>query len=378
MPRSDAPSQDRRYRIEAADARRHDDAFLRRWRELLAVSASPERIFQSPEFFDFLQSTATSGEGAELIVVSERSGGAIVGIVPVRLRIHSFDFRAGRHALAALDIPSVVLLGSVPLLPDDADALDALLQFLLDRYPRCQAVSMASMPLDCGLWRCISGSALLRRRYRRHLLYDWRACHQIPLPADFAAYLRQLSGKRRYNVGRQVRLLRAHGDGALELVCVERPVQVERLLAALDAVAPPQRRGQLLSDTTLRAFAERGLLLCYVLECAGRPCAVMMGLHFGGVLYLHNLFHDGALAHLSPGTVLLHQVIEQLCARGRCRVIDLGYGTPAYCHQSSNVTVQRTHLLMLRPSLRNRLACRLHQGFCGLADAIKRWTAKTA
>lgn len=369
----DVRPDDSPYRIEAAAAHRRDAALLRRWRALLAASESSERIFQSPEFFDYLAACATDEEGVELIVVRARASGEVVGVVPVRLRVHSFDFTAGRHALAAVAIPSIVLLSSVPLLPAEDGALDAVLQFLLAAYPRCQAISMTSLPFDSSLWRCISGSDLLRRRYRRHLLHDWRACHRIPLPHDFPAYLQQLSAKRRYNLGRQLRLLREHGGDRLVLHCIERPEQVERLLTALRTLTPPQRRRQLLSDTTLRELAQRGLLLCHVLECAGQPCAVMLGLAYDGVLYLHNILHDSALGHLSPGTVLLHQVIEQLCARGHFRVIDLGYGTPAYGYQSSNVTVQRAHLLMLRPSLKNRLACRLHQGFCVLAGIIKRW-----
>ena len=360
-----------RYLIETAGHRTGDEGFLRRWRALLDASDSPERIFQSPEFFEHMM--ATGDDGAELITVTDRAGGAIVGIVPVRLRCHSLDFTAGRRHLASLPVPSVVLLGSVPLLPADPALLDQLFQFLLARHPRCQAISLTAMPADSRLWRRIGGSALLARRYLWHLPHDWCDCHRIPLPADFAAYLAQFSAKRRYNLARQQRLLREHGQGHLELRCIEHPAQVGRLTAALAALTRPKRRGQLLSDATLHAFAHRGLLLCYVMECAGQPCALMLGLRYGDTLYVHNLFHDSALDHLSAGTVLLHLAIEQLCGR-RCRSIEFGYGAPAHSHPSSNVTALRAHLLVLRPSLGNRLMCRLHRGF----GAVVAWARRRA
>jgi len=355
MPTADA----RRYLIETARHRAGDAAFVRRWRTLLDASAGPERIFQSPEFFDYM--IAAGDEGAELIAVTERAGGAIVGIVPVRLRCHDLDFTAGRRRFASVPLRCVVLLGSVPLLPADPALLDRLFQFLLARYPRCQAISLAALPADSGLWRGMVASALLARRYLWHLPHGWSDCHRMPLPADFTAYLAQFSAKRRYNLTRQLRLLREHGGDRLALHCIEHPAQLGRLSDALAALTTPQRRGQLLSDPTLLALAGRGLLLCYVLECAGRPCALMLGQRYAGTLYLHNLFHDAALDHLSAGTVLLHLAIEDLCGR-HFRAIEFGYGAPGHHHPSCNVTARRAQLLVLRPSLRNRLLCRLHGG----------------
>lgn len=358
-----------RYLIEPASHRAGDAAFLQRWRELLDASASPERIFQSPEFFDYMM--ATGDDGAELVAVTERFGGAIVGIVPVRLRGHSLDFTAGPRHFASVPMRCVVLLGSVPLLPADPALLDQLFQFLLAHHPRCQAVSLAAMPADSALWRSIDGCAAPSRRYLWHRPHDWSDCHQIPLPGDFAAYLAQFSSKRRYNLTRQLRLLREHGDGRLELHCVEHPAQAGRLSAALTRLAPPKHRSQLLTDATLLEFARRGLLLSYVLESDGQPCALMLGQRYGNTLYLHNQFHDPALDHLSAGTVLLHLAIEQLCAR-QFRSIEFGYGAPAHQHASSNITALRAHLLVLRPTLGNRLLCRAHRGFGALVAWAKR------
>src|SRR5471032_2129471 len=160
-----AMSSTHRYQIDTASHLAGDAAFLRRWRVLLEQSAGPERIFQSPEFFDYM--LAAGDEGAGLYSITERDSGVIVGIVPVRLRRHSLDFAVGRRRYASVPLRCVMLLGSVPLLPADPALLDQLLQFLLAHYPRCQAVASPAMPADSALWRSVSGSALLAGRFRR-------------------------------------------------------------------------------------------------------------------------------------------------------------------------------------------------------------------
>jgi CelD/BcsL family acetyltransferase involved in cellulose biosynthesis len=359
------------YQIERAGHRIGDEHLLLRWRQLLAQSESPGRLYQSPEFFDYLLSTAADNQ-PELFILRERDGGAIVGVIPIALRRHSFDFAAGRRQLVRLAVPSIVLLGSAPLMPERPELLALLLRFLLAEYPRHQAVSLTALPQDSALWRCISGTADFARGYRLHLLNDWRDCHQIPLPASFEDFLSQFSSKRRYNLKRQQRQLRDHGQGRLDFHCIERPEQLDMLHTALTTLTTPARRSELWTDADLLGFARRGMLLCYRLDCGGQACALMLGLRCGGTLYLFNILHDSALDHLSVGTTMLHLAVEDLCDRRHFSMIDLGYGTPGHSYQSTNVTVQRAHLLLLRRNFRNHVASHLHSGFSSAVDWIKK------
>src|SRR5476651_296672 len=58
-----AMSSAHRYLIDTASHLAGDAAFLRRWRVLLEQSAGPERIFQSPEFFDYMIAAGDEGAG---------------------------------------------------------------------------------------------------------------------------------------------------------------------------------------------------------------------------------------------------------------------------------------------------------------------------
>ncbi|MES2297281.1 MAG: GNAT family N-acetyltransferase [Pseudomonadota bacterium] len=346
-------------------------AVLRRWRQLQEGADSDEALYQSPEFFEFLRA---SGAGrAELCHAIGSFEGALVGLLPLRLRTVELAFRVGAHEWGALDLPCIEVLGSVPLLPAASLAPERWVPGLFAAYPACQAISLPALPAASALHAILQDSAWLRRHHRRYLAHDWRACHRIVLPASYAAYQQQFNPKRRYNLNRQLRQLREHAGGALNLHRIEDTQQLPRLCAALAQLASPAHRAELLSDASLQAFAERGLLHSYVLECRGQACALMLGARAQRVLHLYNIFHDGALAALSPGTSILQLAIQELCEGGEVAAIDFGYGTPAHSYQSSNITLQRGHLLILRAGWRSATACALHQGYGQLLAVAKRW-----
>ena len=374
------------YLIAAARHRLHDPLLLARWQALLDASASPERIYQTPAYFT--HALARGMAGAELYTVCEAASGQLVGIVPVLERTHSLDFQAGARRLLSLAVPSVVVLGSVPLLPPDAALWRQLCRFLLARHPHCQAVSLTALPAppaapatpgprpaaDVAWWPWLRVPAMLR-----HVPHGWRDCHLAPLPADYAGLLAQLGAKRRYNLKRQLRLLEEL-RGPMALHAITQPAQLPQLSAALAALSTPQQRRQWLSDASLLSLAQRGLLLSYVLDCGAQPAALILALSDGRALHVNNILHDPALAQLSAGTAILFLAMEDACRR-RLRALDFGYGSPAHSYQSTNVTQRRGHVLLLRANWRNCLGSAAHRLWCAgvawaRATAALRWRAR--
>lgn len=348
------------YTIAAAPHRLDDPALLARWQELLAASQSPERIYQSPAYFAFAQARGLAGTA--LFTVTAQASGELVGILPVLERWLSLEFPAGRQRGWRLTLPSVVLLGSVPLLPPDPLLWQQVCSFLLARYPRCQAISLNAVPAPAAPWRTVPALA--------YLLHGWRDCHTTPLPADYASFLAQLGSKRRYNIKRQLRLLEAHCGGALRLHRIVRAEQLAHLSAALSQLSSAAQRRQWLSDATLTALAQHGLLQAYVLDCGDQPAALLLALCDGATLHIQNILHDTALAQHSPGTAILFLAIEDACQQG-LRRLDFGYGTPAHNYQSINQTQARGHLLVFRPSWRNRALYLAHRLWCAGAERLQ-------
>jgi CelD/BcsL family acetyltransferase involved in cellulose biosynthesis len=81
-------------------------------------------------------------------------------------------------------------------------------------------------------------------------------------------------------------------------------------------------------------LAERGLLLSYMLNIGGRPCALASGTRFKDTQVVHCFRHDAQIAHLSPGTVLQTLMMKDLIENKLARRIDYGFGEPR-CRQTT-------------------------------------------
>jgi hypothetical protein len=262
----------------------------------------------------------------------------------------------------------VVVLGSEPLIPNDPTLHDRLFITLADAFPDCDAIGMDSVAIDSFLWRHCHDSRAIRDYFLLHIPYGRQACHTIPLPATFDEYLAKFTAKKRYNLRRQVRLLQTFANGALELRRIETPDEVPLLLESVSAFRRvPFPKGQ---EPRLRDLARRGILLGYVLLCGERRCAVIIGLQHKSTYRLDEIAHDQSIAALSPGSTTLYMLIEDLI-RHRMGLIDFGYGEPAHAYRSTNVTVQRGTILLLRKTFLNRLRRTGHSTFRTAITLIK-------
>jgi CelD/BcsL family acetyltransferase involved in cellulose biosynthesis len=205
-------------------------------------------------------------------------------------------------------------------------------------------------------------------------------CQLIPLPATVAEHRARMTGKRRYNLRRQAKLLRDHGGGGrLELVRVESTQQVGDLVGAVNAPPGAGRLSQwgradplTLDRLDAEELARRGLLLTFLLMCGGRPCAALTGLQHRGVYYLNGIPRDQTLDRFSPGSTALQMAIEDLILNTSIRRIDLGFGEPAYSHSSTNVVEPRASILLMRRTVLNRLRRLVHAASGSIVGLAKR------
>jgi hypothetical protein len=174
-----------------------------------------------------------------------------------------------------------------------------------------------------------------------------------------------MTAKTRRNLRRQVRVLREHGGGRLECRHVEAEDQVEAFLEAAERVQARSWQGQLkewnhsgesaLVGPELKGLARAKVLRAYLLECGGEPCAYIVGYQFDGVFTGKETRFDEALGRLSPGTVLFYLVLEDLFARDRPELFNLGPGNNLYKERFSNQTAKHGSLFLFRRNLANRL-----------------------
>jgi hypothetical protein len=366
----------RDFVVVVATERASDPAFCILWQALVADSASPQKIYQGPDYFHFLKDTCKPGERIELLTVMRLSDAAIVGVVPVRLQGHTLHFRLGSLELGKIQVNMINLLGSIPAVPACPAVIGYLGTQLLALFPSARAVFMQAVPAASGHWRDLNGIGA--RPLATSLLCPWRDCHTVPLPPSFDCYLDKFSAKKRYNLNRQIRQLSEHA-GELQMERIEHPAQVASLCAALAVLLGQDERDARPGAAMYLALAARRLLLCHVLRAGGQVIAAVIGTKSAGTLHIHNIFVGKSHAAFSVGTTAMHLTIKDVIGLGQVATIDFGYGTPNHEFRSSHVLERRAQVLLYDDTRSASLLFFMHrhftaatEGLIGMVKAVRR------
>jgi hypothetical protein len=350
--RRDNPAQQFEFVTATSDCERSDVQAA--WRRLLAAGRSPEKLYQTPEFFRYLMDTAKADEAAcELYIVRRRSDARIVGVVPGRWTTQTVGFRLGPLTLFERRVRFYQVLGSVPLLDEgEPDLSGFVLRSLLQCHPDSRALLMQAMPEE--LAGAIGGDGL-----SPHVLSGWQNCHTVPIPEDIDGYLQKLSSKKRYNLSRQVRLL-AKEAGEISLVRVEQEHQVAALVDGMRALMSAEDFATLPSQAKLESMARHGLLHSYLLQCGGQPAAVVLGTRSNEVWHVHTIRCKQEYMDFSVGTSIMHLAQQDTIAHFDFNLADFGYGTPNQEFRATHVLQRRGKLLVCRRGSMADLLFRLH------------------
>lgn len=343
-----------------------DPSLLGIWRSLLGQSESAEKIYQSPEFLQFL-GQSPDGDRFALYSVTRRHDASIIGLVPVRIGHEKLDLSIGSLSALSPRMKVVRILGSVAPMPQVGAMIEQVIAQLFVHFPDAAAISMQAVPAGSSWWQSLTSGAATRT----YVLNDWRDCHTMGLPENFDEYLKQFSAKKRYNLNRQVKQLEKEA-GELVVRRVTDVAGVPVLYATALALAAPAQRNGLLAEHEYTALAGTGLLLSYVITCGGVPCGAVIGSLSCGVWHVYKILWSAQYAALSIGTSVLHVSIKDAMSDLTVASIDLGYGSPNRDFNSSHQLKKRAHVLVYRATARNRLAVLTHAGVTAVALPLRR------
>ena len=331
--------------VALATERAADPDFCILWETLVADSPSPQKIYQTPAFFKFLQESRKAGEQLELLTLMRLSDAAIVGVVPVRVSPQDLHFNLGPFTLHTAKVDMIVLLGSIPAVPRGSAVAAYLATQMLALFPNAKAVFMQALPAESAHWNELNEIGASGGMLTTGLMGPWRECHTMALPATFDQYLRQFSSKKRYNLNRQIRQL-GEQVGTLALERIERPEQVAAMMHSLTSLVSAEEMKTIVSEKTFTALARQELLLCYVLRAGEQVLAAILGTRSPDTLHVHNIFVEKKHMPLSVGTSAMHLAIKDLTGLGCLKSIDFGYGTPNHDFRSSHVLETRAQVLL--------------------------------
>jgi hypothetical protein len=338
------------------------------WNSLVDRLGQSGWLYQSPQFFGCLSKKA-GGRDIALLTISDSSK-SLVGIIPLHLTEMPLMLSVRNRRLLELRMSTALVLGGSPLIPPTRALYGRVFAALRGRFKNCDVLRLNAVPTASPLWQYLHESPDIRRHYYTYVPHGPRSCHTTQLPATFEDYLERYSRKKRYNLARQLRLLREHGNGSLELKRIDSMEDVPALLEAIRELRPHDEE-RTLDHETAEMLAANGWLHSYVLMCGGRPCSVAVGWRFRDKYALQSIAYFPEFRHLSPGTSLNYLLIEDLIRDTSVTCIDYGYGEPVGSYRSTNVVVERGAVLLFRKSLVNRFRIATHSLFHALTNAVK-------
>jgi len=363
------------HEIELLDGESIGKDLFARWLKELD-SPFPRSLFQSSEYFDFLLATERPGDLGVVLLTTVKSG-QVCGLIPIRRTSHPLKLSVGKHAFGAITLNAIQILGSLPNMHALPQRFDELVQLLMQSFPDADALCLESVPVRSWLWRHMSTSETIRQSFHVYVPYGPRQWYSIDLPQSFRQYQGRFSAKQRYNLTRQVRRLRDHGGGLLQLRRIASAEHVQEFVASMETLATQQERTEILRPNQYAALADRGLLLSFVLVCGALPCAIAFGTRHASTLQVHTLFYDRSVWPLSPGTTLQYMIVQNVIETGVVSRIEFGYSPGTASTSSVNDGAAKGQVLLMRKNKGNLAKKIFHELFCEIILQAKRFCQRS-
>lgn len=371
MPTLQDPTEGVPFSTELLVAGPLEPAVHQAWQTLLMDSKSPEKVFQTPEYFEFISQIPNKGNSQELLVAKDALTQEIIAIIPLRTGRRTLLLNIGSHTLLHLRLHTIALLGSIPLTTENLALREVLIDLIFKKFPEKNTIAMQSLPKDSDFYRYLQNSKSIQKKYGIYVKDGWRTCHTTPLPESYTSYLDHFKAKKRYNLGRQLKLLEK-STGLLQLVRVDTPEKIPQLIRAIKKLVPVQISKSFLNENQFTNLAQKKIKLSYILNCNEIPQAVIIGMKAAGTYHIHNIIYAQDKAAYSPGTSVLHLAIEDLIDNLKISLIDYGYGSPEHSHLSSNVQKLRGHVFLYQKTWSNCLMFSIYSLYSTLVNGAKK------
>ena len=288
-----------------------EPVFAGEWRALLPRAAA-NKVFASPTWLRVWWEEF--GGGRELILLSVRRDGELVGVAPL--------MREGDTICFAGDTEICDYMDFIAAAGEEEAVVSAVLRSLSEE-PWGELV----------LWAVPEGSPSLRALQSAAPGFGLRVdietedvCPQLELPATWDEYLATLDRKDRHELRRKLRKLSQGGSVVLEAI-VE-PVAVQSALddflhlyriSRTDKAAFMTEQMERFFRAIVAALVAEGRLELIFLTLGGVRTAGVLCFHEDGEALLYNSGYDPAYAHLSVGLLSKALALQKAIDEGKRR-----------------------------------------------------------
>lgn len=297
---------------------------LERWRQLWSSAERPTPNAQPERFLAVCRAT---GASPAILEVEDDSGRR--GMIIARRERMRITRRVGYLPVRTPALDSLVVVYGGVLGDAAPEAVVRRLGEAMQGRGGVEHVMLNKLHENDGL---LSAITLLPRCVMLAPEPHW----VIDMRAGYDSFISKHSGKHRSNLRRlERRLFKAYPRMYLKEYrdegCVEEfagaseKVSAMSYQSAIGAGPPPPGTWRAL----LGHEASQGQLLCYALIDDDDMIAYQAGALYGSIYYCEGTSYRSDCAAMSPGTVLLHQVLKKLGDSGP-HIIDFGFGDAIY------------------------------------------------
>lgn len=211
----------------------------------------------------------------------------------------------------------------------------------------------------------------VRQRYARH---------HADLTLGFDAYCGRLSSNTRSQLKRKERRVAELSGGSVQVRRYRSPDELEQFHATARRISARTYQETLMGaglpddERFVRAMlsaAAADRVRAWILTIADEPVAYLYGEGDGGVLRYDHVGHDPSHNDLSPGSVLMLAAMRDLMSGDRFERFDFTEGEGQHKRAFATGSVACLDLLLLKPSLTNRLTAASLGGFDRAAAVAK-------
>ena len=303
---------------------------LPEWRQLLARDPN-HHVFQTPEWNRAWWKEF--GTSKDILLLTTKRAGDIAAVVPLYRR--KDEGRKVLRFIGGIDLTDY--LGPICSLDDRAGVAEALVRWLAETDVEWDELDAHNMPVPLGF-----AEHLVDRADRFGFVFKLEqeeTSAVLPLATDWDDYVEGLPSKDRHELRRKLRKLRReHPD--LRVRTATRASLEQDLVTFVDMHhGAGGHKGHFMRpeiatffERIAHAFSERGWLRLDLLEAQGRALASAFSFELHGRFYLYNSAYEPEARRLSPGFVLVAELVRR-AIEARLEVFDFLRGPERYKYQ---------------------------------------------
>lgn len=319
---------------------------LPEWHELL-VSDPDRHIFGTPLWNRLWWEEF--GANKDLFLLTMRRGGDVAAVVPLYRKIE--DGRRILRFIGGIDLTDY--LGPICSLEDRDDVAETLVDWLLTTDVGWDEFDAHNMPVPFGF-----AEFLVERADHRDITFKLdqeETAAVLPLPSDWDAYLESLDAKERRELKRKRRrLAREMPDARFRTASAETLDADMATFVAMHRGAEGHK-GHFMKpeiatffERIARRFMDAGWLRLDLLEIGDRAIASTFSFQTSNTFYLYNSAYEPDAARLSPGLVLVSELVKNSIDQG-LRHFDFLRGPERYKYQLGAQAVPLNNVRLFNP-----------------------------